>query len=324
MVLFITEQGSRITRQGRVLMVSKNGEKIFMYPFEAISQLVIMGQVEISTGMLGLLMRSGVDTVLLTRDGRYKGRIVGETSKNILLREIQFARRSDVAFVNQLSRQILLAKIRNSRNLLRRQQRNLYEDHQQRIENALKSVERAPGLAALRGFEGQFAALYFKIFPQLLREAFGFRKRQKHPSPDPLNILLSFGYTLLFNTLYALVETAGLDPYAGFFHQSSYGHPALASDLMEPYRAPIIDRLIIRLVNGEKLTRESFEKTEGGWRFKEESLKIFVTEYQQRLLTRFTYNERQETLWSVLQKDVQQFCRCLKGESDDYRPFIFN
>lgn len=324
MILFITEQGSRITRQGRVLMVSKNGEKIFMYPLEAVSQLVIMGRVEISTAMLGLLMGSGIDTVLLTRDGRFKGRIVGQTSKNIFIRELQFARRQEKSFVNQFARNLLSGKIRNTRNLLRRQQRNLYEDYQQRIANALKSVQRAPDPGTLRGFEGQFAALYFRLFPRLLREDFDFRKRQKHPPPDPLNILLSFGYTLLFNTIYALVETAGLDPYAGFFHQSSYGHPALVSDLMEPYRAPVVDRLIIRLVNQEKITRESFCKEEGEWRFAENSLKQFVQEYQQRLLTRFTYNDRKETLWSVLQKDVQQFCRLLKGEIDDYQPFLFN
>ncbi len=323
MVLFITEQGSRISKQGRVLMVSKNKEKIFMYPLESISQLVIMGRVEISTAMLGLLMQSGIDTVLLRQDGRYKGRIVGQTSKNILLREIQFRQRDQKRFCLTISRALIVAKVRNSRNLLRRQHRSLYEDVKQRVDNALKSVKRTPTLSALRGFEGRFAALYFRLYPGLLKNDFGFRKRIKHPPPDPLNILFSFGYTLLFNSIYSLVEAAGLDPFAGFFHQSSYGHPALVSDLMEPYRAPLIDQLIIRLINKEMITENSFVKSEKQFRFQEEALKTFVKEYQQKLMRRYTFDQRQETLWRILEKDVQQFCRCLKGEADEYQPFIF-
>jgi len=323
MVLFITEQGSRITKQGRVLMVSKNGKKIFMYPMEGVARLVIMGRVEISTAMLGLLMQSGIDTVLLRRDGRYKGRIVGQTSKNIFLREIQFRQRDKAVFCLKFSRALITAKIRNSRNLLRRQQRPAYEDVRQRIENALKSVKRAPGLSALRGFEGRFAALYFRLYPGLLSNDFGFKKRIKHPPTDPVNVLLSFGYTLLFNSLYSLIETAGLDPFAGFFHQGSYGHPALVSDLMEPYRAPLIDQLIIQLIKKEIITENSFLMVEKQLRFEESALKAFVTAYQQKLMRRYTFDRHKETLWRILEKDVRQFCRLLKGEIDEYQPFIF-
>ncbi len=323
MVLFITEQGSRLLKRGRVLMVYRGEEKLFMYPLENITQLVLMGRVELSAGLMGLLMRAGVDTVLLTRDGRYKGRISGVTSKNIFVREAQFSRRQDPGFCLNLSRQLVLAKAYNSQTMLRRQHPGVYSDVRQRLENAIQSMEAAPSLSVLRGLEGSFAAYYFSLFPRLLLGDFSFQKRQKHPPPDPVNALLSLGYTLLFNTLYALVEAAGLDPYAGFFHQSSYGHPALVSDLMEPYRAPIVDRLVIQLINKKELTPQDFRQEEHRVLLTESALKRFVEAYQKRLFARYMVGEKREALWNILQRNVWDFSRYLQGKIQAYRPYRF-
>ncbi|RMH78953.1 MAG: CRISPR-associated endonuclease Cas1 [Calditrichaeota bacterium] len=323
MVLFITEQGSRLVKRGRVLMVYKGEEKLFMYPLENITQLVVMGRVELSTGLMGLLMGSGVDTVLLTRDGRFKGRITGKASKNIFLREAQFRRRDDPAFCLSLSKRLVLAKALNARTMLRRHHPPVYQDARRRLENAIHSIETAPDLSVLRGLEGSFAAFYFSLFPRLLMGNFVFTKRQKHPPPDPVNALLSLGYTLLFNTLYALVEAAGLDPYAGFFHQSSYGHPALVSDLMEPYRAPIVDRLVIGLINKNALTPEDFRQEDGKVLLTEEALKRFVEAYQKRLFAKYMVGEKREALWNILQRNVWDFGKYLQGETETYEPYRF-
>ena len=310
-------------KRGRVLLVFKNRQKIFMYPLENISQLLLMGRVEVSTAMLSLLMRSGIDTVFLSRNGRFKGRLTGEWSKNIFIRERQFARRRDTGFCLRLSKQIVSAKIQNARNLLRRRQPSVYQDLKQRIDNALLSVEKAPDIAVLRGLEGNFATLYFSVFPRLLKNNLGFKKRIKHPPPDPVNILLSFGYTLLFNSLYALVEAAGLDTYAGFFHQSSYGHPALVSDLMEPYRAPVVDRLVIRLLNREEITADDFQREEKRLKLGEPAIRKFLNAYQKRLFDRYMLREKKETVWNLFSKDVAKLVQLIREKRDDYQPFIF-
>lgn len=322
-VLFITEQGSRIVKQGRAIHIYKDGQKIFMYPIENISQVVIMGRVEVTTAMLGFLMRMGIDTVFLSRDGRFKGKVIGESSKNILVREKQFFRRRQAQFCLNFSRNIVLAKIVNSRNLLRRRAPNIYQALKPRIKTAVRSVQGAASLQILRGLEGSFGAFYFKHFPAVLHDAFGFKKRIKHPPPDPLNILLSLAYTLLFNSIYSLVQAAGLDPFAGFFHQSSYGHPALVSDLMEPFRAPVADQLVMRLINNRKITRESFLKEKGKIILSQEALQTFVNAYRQRLFRRYSLDNRQETLWSVLQKEVWKFMKTLEDSHQQYTPHIF-
>ncbi|RMF59903.1 MAG: CRISPR-associated endonuclease Cas1 [Calditrichaeota bacterium] len=323
MILFITEQGSKLVKQGHVLMVYKNGEKLFMYPLETVSQLVLMGRIEVSTALLSLLMREGIDTLLMTRYGQYKGRISGPTSKNIFVREQQFLKRTDPQTCLYISKQLILAKIINTRNMLRRHHPPVYEDYKTRINNALKTIPGVSTLSALRGLEGSFGALYFGCFSRLLNGNFTFNGRKKHPPPDPVNAMLSFGYTLLFNIIYALVESSGLDPYAGFYHQSSYGHPALVSDLMEPYRAPVVDRLVIQLINKQEIVPEDFQKEEKGYRFQEEGLKKFVTAFQKKLFSRYMMREKKETLWGILQRDVWNFMQFLQGDRDEVTPYIF-
>ncbi len=322
-VLFITEQGSRITRSGYSLVLKKEGQRIFLYPLEQISQLVVLGRVEVTTGMMGYLMGRGIDTVFLTADGRFKGRISGATSKNIPVREGQFALRRQPEKVLDFSRRIVLAKIRNTGFALRKTSHSVWEELQPRLKNALKSVERATGLEMLRGLEGSFANLYFSVFPRLLRHAYGFTRRVKHPPTDPVNILLSFGYTLLFNTLYALVEAAGMDPYAGFFHQTRYGHPALVSDLMEPFRANVVDRLIIGLINNHTIREDDFTREGERLILSETAIKRFVKAYRTRLFTPRKSGERKMNLWQMLQKETWNVQKYFKGEQDEYQPYLF-
>lgn len=322
-VLFITEQGSRIGKSGHSLTVYKDRERIFIYPLEQITQLVIMGRVEVTTAMLGLLMGTGIETVFMSRDGRFKGRLIGKQSRNIIIREKQFALRQNPEVVLEVSRQIILAKIKNTSHVLRRLHHSLWEEMRPRIRNALQSVGACQDVESLRGMGGSFAALYFRKFPLLLKQSFGFKKRQKHPPPDPLNILFSLGYTLLFNSIYALVEAAGMDPYAGFYHQTDYGHPALVSDLMEPFRVPVIDRLVVALVNNELITPESFIREKEKWQLTEEALKTYVTKYQQRPFQSFAIGERQSSVWKILQGMVWDFQKYLKGERKHFSPYLF-
>jgi len=322
-VLFITEQGAHIRRTGHSLEIYKDQERIFLFPLEQLSQLVIMGRVEMSTATMGLLMAKGIDTVFLTQDGRFKGRLCGATSKNIHIRERQFHCRQDPAMVLSVSKQIVRAKLKNTSHFLRSARHTLWEALRPRLQNALRSIEACEHLDQLRGIEGSFARLYFESFARLLKHRMGFQRRQKHPPPDPVNILLSLGYTFLFNTLYGLVEAAGLDPFAGFYHQTSYGHPALVSDLTEPFRATVIDRMVVALINNRIITEEDFIKNEDGWRIQDEALKTFARKYQERLMTVRTVGDRRIKLLNIFQQTVWNFQKFIKGEVNRFQPYLF-
>jgi CRISPR-associated protein Cas1 len=110
------------------------------------------------------------------------------------------------------------------------------------------------------GYEGSAAAVYFGAFPEINRSGLPFEGRRKHPATDPINGLLSLGYTLAMNEIRALVEGAGMEPHLGFLHRVDYGRPSLALDLLEPFRAPLVDRLTLKLVNERTLTEADFGK----------------------------------------------------------------
>ncbi len=321
--LFITEQGTRLIKSGYSLVVKRGTERIFLYPLEQIQQLVLVGRIEITSSLLGFLMQRGIDTVFLRQDGRFKGRVSGATGKNILVRQAQFRKRDDDTLVLKLSRALIYAKIHNTAYILRKLSHGTWEELRGRIRNALHSVERASTLDVLRGLEGSFSNLYFSRFPRLLKHDFHFRKRIKHPPEDPVNILLSFGYTLLFNSLFGLIEVAGLDPYAGFFHQTRYGHAALVSDIMEPFRAPVVDRLVIQILNNELITEEDFRREEGNMRLAPQAIQRFVTAYRNRLFTARKQGDRRVNLWQILQKEVGKFQNYLMGRTDEYQPYRF-
>lgn len=322
-ILCITEQGTRIVKSGYSLVVKRENQKILIYPLEQISQLVVLGRIEVSNSLLSYFMQRGIETVFLSQDGRFKGRIIGATSKNIAIRQAQFAIRRQPENTLVFSRRLIGAKIRNTAYALRKISHGVWEELRPRIRNALKSVEQAPTLDILRGLEGSFAALYFSVFPRLLKNKMGFKKRIKHPPTDPVNILLSFGYTLLFNTLYGQVEAAGLDPYAGFFHQTRYGHPALVSDMMEPFRANMVDRLVVRLINNQVIKESDFHKEKNHLKLSGEAVRGYVKAYRHFLFTPWKSGDRKINRWQLMQQDVWQLQKYIQGEKDDYRPFLF-
>ncbi|GAB4380758.1 MAG: CRISPR-associated endonuclease Cas1 [Calditrichia bacterium] len=321
--LFLTEQGSRVVCRNHTLLLRQNNETLFIYPLDSLERLVLMGRIELSAGAMAKLLGRGIETLFLTRDGRFKGRLCAGVGKNIFLRELQFKKRNESAFCLEFSRSLIQAKIKNCRAFLRRSGAAVLAAIDHRLINAEKSLALCNSLEQMRGIEGGFAALYFRHFRTLLHNPMGFRKRQKHPPPDPVNILLSFGYTLLFNQILALVETAGLDPYAGFFHQSQYGHPALVSDLMEPYRHNVVDRLVLSLVNNQLIQESHFQKEEKGYRFLPEGVRLFADRYRLALEKRFKSGDRQLTLWLIIKETVWQFCRYLEGKDNEFKPYIF-
>jgi len=320
--IFLTEQGARLVKQGHALSLVKEGEKIFVYPLENISQIVILGRIELSTALMGTLLARGIDTIMMSRDGRLKGRLIGDMSKNVEIREFQFSRRQQKDYCLHFSKQIVRAKAQNALRMLQKKRSVPLDTFKTRLENVNKTIDQIDSLEVLRGIEGNFAKIYFRIFPQILTDDFGFSKRKKHPPPDPLNVLLSFGYTLLFQNIYAQVYAAGLDPYAGFYHQSHYGHPALVSDLIEEFRAPVVDSMIITLINRKQIQAKHFEKNEKGVRFKKEGIEVFVKAYQQKMESRILYNQLQLSYLQVLRGQVYKFVESVKS-GKLYQPFLY-
>jgi CRISPR-associated protein Cas1 len=185
----------------------------------------------------------------------------------VLLHREQFTRVSEPAFVLDLSREIVRGKLANSRTLLLRAARRGAGDAVRSaaaaLQNLLHSLDGAISLDVLRGLEGAAAAQYFAVWPELVGDEWYFTGRKRRPPPDPVNSLLSYGYTLLFYNTYALVRAQGLHPYVGFYHGMRPGHPALISDLMEEFRAPIVDATVLALLHRKQVRPDGFRRLAG-------------------------------------------------------------
>lgn len=262
MVIYVRTQGARIVKEGRHLLVKK-GDTIYHTLFTyKLSQVVIFGSVEITHRALVQLMRHGIDTVFMSYNGRYLGRIAPPEPKNVFLHKRQYKLVDDDGFGLRLARSIVAGKLANMATLLMRIKRTRKDDvagkKAQEIQDLIKRLEPADSIDSVRGYEGKGTALYFEGFPRGFVRDLGFRKRVRRPPTDPVNSVLSLLYTFLMNRVYAAVRIAGLDPYPGFLHSLDYGRYSLVLDLMEEFRPIIVDTLTLSLFNLKILQQEDF------------------------------------------------------------------
>ena len=182
----------------------------------------------------------------------------------------------------------------------------------------------APDLAALRGIEGRGARAYFALYRQAFDPAWGFDDRNRRPPRDPLNALLGLGYTLLSHALMTALEAVGLDPYLGFFHTEKYGRPALALDLVEEFRAPVVDSLVMGMISRRMLQPDDFETVAaGGVYLRERGLRLFLREFGDRLESAVQVEPGGRALSYRKHFEVQarQLAHVIAGEAPVYLPF---
>ncbi|KAF0155743.1 MAG: hypothetical protein FD159_2044 [Syntrophaceae bacterium] len=262
MVVYVNTQGARIVKEGRHLLVKK-GEATYNTLFTyKLKQIVLFGNVEITHSALAQILRHEIDTVFLTQNGRYLGRMASPESRNVFLHKKQYALLDDTAFAVRMARSVVAGKLTNMATLLMRIRRSRDADIAGRkareIQDLLPVLEKADNVDSIRGYEGRAGALYFEAFPAGFIEKQSFTRRVRRPPTDPVNSILSLLYTFLMNRVYAAVRVAGLDPYPGFLHSIDYGRYSLVLDLMEEFRSIIADTLTLSLFNLKILQKDDF------------------------------------------------------------------
>ena len=262
MVVYVKTQGARIIKEGKHLLVKKGDATYHTLFTYKLRQLLLFGNIEVTHSALCQIMRSNIDTVFLTRYGRYLGRLVSPESKNVFLHKRQYHLLDDSVFGLRVVQAIIAGKISNMATLLMRIKRSRNKPeagHKARqIQDLMPNLANAGNIDSARGYEGRASALYFEGFRNGFVENIGFFKRVRRPPTDPVNSVLSLLYTFLMNRVYAAVRIAGMDPYPGFLHSIDYGRYSLVLDLMEEFRTIIADTLTLSLFNLKILQKEDF------------------------------------------------------------------
>ncbi len=328
---YITEQGATLRRNGPVLEVWTGRTRRAELLVHDLDQLVLMGNVMVTPAVLDFVIAERVDTVFLSIHGRFRGRLMHEHSKNVRLRHAQYFRLHDEATALAVGRSIVRGKIVNARALLLRAARRRDDGAPlvtaaERLRAMAGRIDAMERLDQVRGCEGRAAAAYFEAFPALLlNPEFEFRDRNRRPPRDPVNVLLSLGYTLLANTVETAVQIVGLDPYLGALHEVAYGRPSLVCDLMEEFRAVIVDPLVVGCINKRVFNREDFEESGDGEpvTFQREPMRRYLRLFEKRIRDTVLYPPRgvRLTYRQVIEEQARAFARFLLGGEESYRAF---
>ncbi|MBD3373958.1 CRISPR-associated endonuclease Cas1 [candidate division KSB1 bacterium] len=323
--LYVTEPGAVIRLSSRTLIISKGKEKLAQVPLLRIDNVLVFGNAQITTQALSVLLAEGIDVTYLTRNGRLRGRLTSVSSKNVLLRIAQYERYLDDVFQLQLAKIFVTAKIRNCKRLIQRFGLNHPEiEMQKTIDSLIKlqhKIRSADSTANLLGLEGGASAAYFGMFGEMFVRDLKFEKRSKRPPKDPVNALLSFGYSLITNELHALIVGHGFDPYIGFLHGLSYGRPSLALDLVEEFRQPVVDRFTLRLLNRGIIKKADFINKDGGVYLTDEARKIYFTQYDKLINKKSGQPAR--SIRDHFKHQIRQLSKAIQKNSI-YKPFKYN
>jgi CRISPR-associated protein Cas1 len=312
-------------------------EKKLQVPLHHLGGLVCFGNVMVSPALMHRLADEGKSLVLLDEHGRFKARLEGPVSGNILLRQAQHRQAGDPAFTLELARAVVAGKLKNSRGVVQRGAREAADATEAaqltRTADNLAASLRAAAVAAtldeLRGVEGEAARGYFAainlIIKPALREHFQLDGRTRRPPLDRFNALISFLYAMLMNDCRSALEAVGLDPQLGFLHAVRPGRAALALDLQEEFRAVLCDRLALTLVNRGQVGEKDFDLREGGAvMLNDNGRRAVVTAWQERKQEELTHPLLDQKMPVALLPFIQArfVARCLRGEMESYLPYV--
>ena len=327
---YITEEGAYIQKRGGNFTVGRNRECIMEIPAESLEGITLIDTVQVSSKAIVELLRLGIPVTWLSRSGHFFGRLESTRHVNVFRQERQVFLRG-TPFALAMARQVIAAKAHNQLILLRRYNRNAALPEVRTavadIETLSKHIMTCDTNEQLMGYEGAIAKVYFRALGRLVPDEFAFAKRTRRPPRDPFNTMLSFGYTLLMYDIYTAVTGEGLHPYFGFLHAVKNRHPALASDLMEEWRAVLIDAMTLSLVHHHEIKQEHFAPAEDedtpGIFLTREGRAIFLRAYEKKMraASRYGCGDGKRSYRNTLAHQARQYAQALMAENADiYEP----
>jgi CRISP-associated protein Cas1 len=327
--LYITQQDTVLRKIDERLKVTSNGQTLLDIPLIKVSQVIVFGRVTVTPATVATLMEHSVSLCYLSEHGRYVGRLEPQFTKNSLLRVEQWRAAFDEQRKLAIARQCVLGKLANMRVMLLRSNREQglpeLTNAIDRLKEAERAAEKCRDLDVLRGYEGEGSAAYFAVFGYLIKQDFSFPGRVRRPPTDPVNAMLSFGYTLLHNDLHAACNMVGFDPYVGYLHADRYGRANLPLDLMEEFRPIVIDSVVLMCLNKRIIQPEDFVIEFGGaHRLSPDARRRFLLQYEERKNTEFKHPVfgYRMTYQRCFELQARLLGKFLQGDLDAYPPLV--
>ena len=324
--LYVSQQGCYVCLQQETLLIKRKNAIYGRVQLPLVEQILVFGMAQVTTQVIRSCLHRDIPIAYLSKMGYCYGRL------NSIKRGYRYLSRyqQELSFVDRLTtaRAIVVAKLKNSRVVLRRQLRRLEsETVTQAMENLsyfASQAANAVSIESLMGYEGAGAAEYFRAFGECIRNPdFSFTARVRHPPGNEVNAMLSFGYQVVWNHLLALLELQGLDPYCGCLHEGRENHAALASDLIEEFRAPLVDSLVLRLINTKEInSQKDFVYRDGACYLNDSGRKKYLQAFIKRMEEVIHNSSGVEVpRWDWLNEQVKRYKQFVYSPSQSYQPF---
>lgn len=288
--LFVTESSAKVSFEDNTFCVRKKDQSVTHVPAETLESISFFGNPQMTTQCMQQCMRRGIPVSFYSRGGQYFGRLQSTGHVNVE-RQRRQCELFQTPFALEFSKRIISSKIHNQSVVLERygkSRRVNVKDVTNNMKASEHKISTCGSMEQIMGYEGAAARQYFVTLGQLVEEDFKFEKRSRRPPKDAFNSMLSLGYSMLMNEIYGKLENRGLNPYFGFMHQDREKHPTLASDLMEEWRAVIVDAVVMNLVNGHEIRIDQFEIEDGVF-LKRDAMRTFINKMEKRFGTENSY-----------------------------------
>jgi len=336
--LYVTLEGAWVHKDGEAITIHKDHSKVAQFPIHQIGEIVCYGYgISVSPNLVEHCAKESVTVCYLDGRGKFLARLQGPVHGNVLLRREQYRSADNPDRSLMIAKCCVAAKIQNQRAVLLRHLRNHAGlDSEERVKSALFAMkecldcaQKCEELPALRGLEGLAAEKYFSVFDALILVAgpdFRFNSRSRRPPMDRVNAMLSYAYSIMALDMRSALEAVGLDPYVGYLHAERPGRPSLALDLMEEFRAPVADRLVLSLINLRQVDADGFHiQPNGEVEMSDDTRRTLLTAWQKR--------KREEVFHPFLEEDMETglvylaqarlLARHIRGELDIYPAYLW-
>lgn len=335
--LFITQTDVYLSLDGDNVVILKEQMKIGRVPLHNLESIVSFGYLGASPALMGYCAERNISMVFLTSSGRFLARVIGKSKGNVVLRKKQYRVSDDEVLSAKIARNFILGKIYNNKWIIERMTRDYplrvdvtkFKEHSKHLSDIICEVRECEDLDILRGWEGQAALSYNKLFDKMIlqqKDDFYFHMRSRRPPLDNVNAMLSFAYTLLANDIAAALEGVGLDAYVGFLHRDRPGRVSLALDIMEELRGVYADRFVLSLINKKVINKDDFLKKENGAVvMTDEARKKFLEAWQSKKQEKITHPYLGEKIsWGLVpHAQALLLARYLRNDLDGYPPFLW-
>lgn len=291
--VFVDDDGAYIGCEGNYITVKNRDGMIRKVPIETVEAIYLFSSVQVTSQCIVQCLKRGINLSYYSKGGVYFGRLQSTNHINVL-RQRKQAKLADTEFAVSIAKRVIKGKIHNQVVVLRRYSRSKeikVEEELLSMKQAFNKIDTSENISVIMGYEGMAAKSYFAGLSKLVYEKFKFSGRSKQPPKDEFNSMLSLGYTILMNEIYSKIENKGLNPYFGFIHSDRERHPTLVSDMIEEWRAVIVDSMVMSMINGHEIFVDDFhcDIDEPGFFLYKNGMKKFLVKLEGKLCTEMKY-----------------------------------